>query len=174
MKIAVLQFPGSGSDRDTVDVFRHGLGLSAELVWHKETGFGEADLVVLPGGFAFGDYLRCGAIASHSPIMQAVKDHADRGGLVLGVGNGFQILCEAGLLPGALIENVSLEFRSERLHWRWKMRPRLGNAPLWAKPSACRSLTEKEIIRPTMSFFSDWRRIIRFFFVTMKATSPRR
>lgn len=113
MKIAVLQFPGSGSDRDTVDIFRHGLGLSAELVWHKETGFGEADLVVLPGGFAFGDYLRCGAIASHSPIMQAVKDHADRGGLVLGIGNGFQILCEAGLLPGALIENVSLEFRSE-------------------------------------------------------------
>lgn len=113
MKIAVLQFPGSGSDHDTVDAFRYGLNLSARLVWHKETELGQADLVVLPGGFAFGDYLRCGAIASHSPIIRAVKDHAQRGGLVLGIGNGFQILCESGLLPGVLIENQSLEFRSE-------------------------------------------------------------
>jgi phosphoribosylformylglycinamidine synthase len=81
------------------------------MVWHKDTSLGGADLVVVPGGFSYGDYLRCGAIARFSPVMQAVRDFAERGGLVLGICNGFQILCEAGLLPGALIRNNSLEYR---------------------------------------------------------------
>jgi phosphoribosylformylglycinamidine synthase subunit PurQ / glutaminase len=111
MNIAVLQFPGSNCDQDAFQLFAGGLGLPTRFVWHKDTRLGEADLVVLPGGFAYGDYLRCGAIARFSPVMAAVGEYARRGGLVLGICNGFQILCEAGLLPGALIRNSSLEFR---------------------------------------------------------------
>ena len=111
MKIAVLQFPGSNCDQDAFQLFASGLGLPTRFVWHKDTRLGEADLVVVPGGFSYGDYLRCGAIARFSPIMGAVREHAARGGLVLGICNGFQILCEAGLLPGALIRNSSLEYR---------------------------------------------------------------
>src|ERR1700678_620393 len=111
MKIAVLQFPGSNCDLDAFHLFATGLGLPTRFVWHKETRLGEADLVVVPGGFSYGDYLRCGAIARFSPVMGAVRDHAEKGGRVLGICNGFQILCEAGLLPGALIRNSSLEYR---------------------------------------------------------------
>jgi phosphoribosylformylglycinamidine synthase len=111
MNIAVLQFPGSNCDQDAFQLFASGLGLATRYVWHKDTGLGGADLVVLPGGFSYGDYLRCGAIARFSPVMGAVCEHASRGGLVLGICNGFQILCEAGLLPGALIRNSSLEYR---------------------------------------------------------------
>lgn len=113
MKIAVLQFPGSNCDQDAVNAFGRVMGLPTHLVWHKETDLGSTDVVVVPGGFSFGDYLRCGAIARFSPIVQALKAHADRGGLVLGICNGFQILCEIGLLPGALILNRTLEFRCE-------------------------------------------------------------
>ena len=111
MNIAVLQFPGSNCDQDAFQLFASGLGLPTRFVWHKETGLGEADLVVVPGGFAYGDYLRCGAIARFSPVMGAVREYAEKGGLVLGICNGFQILCEAGMLPGALIRNSSLEYR---------------------------------------------------------------
>jgi len=111
MNIAVLQFPGSNCDQDAFRLFAGGLGLPTRYVWHKDAGLGGPDLVVVPGGFSYGDYLRCGAIARFSPIMAAVRDYADRGGLVLGICNGFQILCEAGLLPGALIRNSSLEYR---------------------------------------------------------------
>jgi phosphoribosylformylglycinamidine synthase len=111
MKIAVLQFPGSNCDQDAFQLFASGLGLPTRFVWHKDTRLGEADLVVVPGGFSYGDYLRCGAIARFSPVMGAVCEFAEKGGLVLGICNGFQILCEAGLLPGALIRNSSLEFR---------------------------------------------------------------
>jgi phosphoribosylformylglycinamidine synthase I len=111
MNIAVLQFPGSNCDQDAFQLFASGLGLPTRYVWHKDTRLGEADLVVLPGGFAYGDYLRCGAIARFSPVMGAVREYARKGGLVLGICNGFQILCEAGLLPGALIRNSSLEYR---------------------------------------------------------------
>src|ERR1700678_2178996 len=111
MKIAVLQFPGSNCDLDAFHLFATGLGLPTRFVWHKETRLGEADLVVVPGGFSYGDYLRCGAIARFSPVMGAVRDHAEKGGVILGICNGFQILCEAGLLPGALIRNSSLEYR---------------------------------------------------------------
>jgi phosphoribosylformylglycinamidine synthase len=111
MNIAVLQFPGSNCDQDAFHLFSSGLGLPTKYVWHKDTTVGDADLVVVPGGFSYGDYLRCGAIARFSPVMEAVRKHAEKGGLVLGICNGFQILCEAGLLPGALIRNSSLEYR---------------------------------------------------------------
>lgn len=109
MKVAVVVFPGSNCDRDAV----HGVELaggSAELVWHERTDLGGADAVILPGGFAHGDYLRSGAIARFSPVMGAVREHAARGGLVLGICNGFQVLTEARLLPGVLRRNTSLRF----------------------------------------------------------------
>lgn len=116
MNFAVLQFPASNCDQDAVHVLRDVLGHNARLVWHKETSLGDADGVIVPGGFSYGDYLRTGAIARFSPIMQAVQNFAAQGGPVLGICNGFQILCEAGLLPGALIRNRSLQFRCEQVH----------------------------------------------------------
>ena len=115
MTFAVLQFPGSNCDQDAVHVLRQILGHSARLVWHKEPALGDADAVIVPGGFSYGDYLRTGAIARFSPVMQAVQQFAANGGLVLGICNGFQILCEAGLLPGALVRNKSLQFRCEHV-----------------------------------------------------------
>jgi len=113
MNFAVLQFPGSNCDQDVVHVLKNVLGHSARLLWHKDNSLGNADAVIVPGGFSYGDYLRTGAIARFSPVMQAVQDFAASGGFVLGICNGFQILCEAGLLPGALIRNRSLQFRCE-------------------------------------------------------------
>jgi phosphoribosylformylglycinamidine synthase len=113
MRFAVLQFPGSNCDQDVVHVLRNVLGQAARLLWHKERSLGGAEAVIVPGGFSYGDYLRTGAIARFSPVMQAVQTFAANGGLVLGICNGFQILCEAGLLPGALIRNRSLQFRCE-------------------------------------------------------------
>jgi len=115
MNFAVLQFPGSNCDQDVVHVLRNVLGHRAELLWHKEASLGAADAVIVPGGFSYGDYLRTGAIARFSPVMGAVQQFAADGGLVLGICNGFQILCEAGLLPGALIRNRSLQFRCEHV-----------------------------------------------------------
>ncbi len=109
MNFVVLQFPASNCDQDAVHAARV-LGHSARLLWHKESSLGNADAVIVPGGFSYGDYLRCGAIARFSPIMQAVADFAAEGGLVMGICNGFQILCEAQLLPGALIRNTGLKF----------------------------------------------------------------
>jgi phosphoribosylformylglycinamidine synthase len=114
MNFGVLQFPASNCDQDCVHAVRV-LGHSADFVWHKDTSLGNADAVIIPGGFSYGDYLRCGAIARFSPVMQAVKQFADNGGLVLGVCNGFQILCEAGMLPGALIRNRDLHFHCEQV-----------------------------------------------------------
>jgi len=115
MNFAVLQFPGSNCDQDVVHVLRNVLRHSARLLWHKESSLSDADAVVIPGGFSYGDYLRTGAIARFSPVMEAVQTFAEQGGLVLGICNGFQILCEAGLLPGALIRNRSLQFRCEHV-----------------------------------------------------------
>jgi phosphoribosylformylglycinamidine synthase I len=115
VNFAVLQFPASNCDQDAVHVLRNVMGHSARLVWHKETSLGDADAVIVPGGFSYGDYLRTGAIARFSPIMQQVQNFAANGGPVLGICNGFQILCEAGLLPGALIRNRSLQFRCEHV-----------------------------------------------------------
>jgi phosphoribosylformylglycinamidine synthase subunit PurQ / glutaminase len=115
MNFAVLQFPGSNREQDAVHALRNVFGQEVRLVWHKEAGLGSADAVVIPGGFSYGDYLRTGAIARFSPVMEAVRRFAAEGGLVLGICNGFQILCEAGLLPGALVRNRSLQFRCEQV-----------------------------------------------------------
>src|SRR5712664_239284 len=115
MTFAVLQFPASNCDQDAVHALRDVLGQSARYVWHKDNSLGDADAVIVPGGFSYGDYLRCGAIARFSPVMQAVKQFADHGGLVLGICNGFQVLTEAGLLPGALIRNRDLQFHCEHI-----------------------------------------------------------
>lgn len=115
MNFAVLQFPASNCDQDAVHALRDVLGHSACYAWHKETSLGNADAVIVPGGFSYGDYLRTGAIARFSPIMQAVQNFAAQGGPVLGICNGFQILTEAGLLPGALVRNRSLQFRCEHI-----------------------------------------------------------
>src|SRR5438552_7210762 len=110
MKFAVIQFPGSNCDQDCIAGINSIEGLQADYVWHKERSLRDYDAIVLPGGFAYGDYLRCGAIARFSPIMKAVTSDARAGKLVLGTCNGFQVLCEAGLLPGALVRNRSLRF----------------------------------------------------------------
>jgi phosphoribosylformylglycinamidine synthase I len=110
MKIAVVQFPASNCDQDCLRALRDGLCVQAEYLWHKQTSVSGFDAVILPGGFSYGDYLRCGAIARFSPIMRAVVRAANEGMPVIGICNGFQILCEAGLLPGALVRNQSLHF----------------------------------------------------------------
>lgn len=110
MRWGVVTFPGTNDDRDTVHVLRHVLGHEARPLWHKDADLHGVDCVVLPGGFSYGDYLRCGAIARFSPVMGAVAEFAAGGGLVLGICNGFQVLCEAGLLPGALVRNRDLRF----------------------------------------------------------------
>lgn len=117
MRVAVIQFPGSNCDGDALHAARLLLDESAQFVWHTEAGLPSGtDLVFLPGGFSYGDHLRSGAIAARSPIMQAVKAHAERGGFVLGVCNGFQVLTESGLLPGALSRNRELHFMCRPVH----------------------------------------------------------
>ena len=111
MRVAVLQFPGSNCDWDSEHAIKDVLGIPAQRVWHKDRLPGGTEAVIVPGGFSFGDYLRCGAIARFSPIMNDLKEFAQNGGQVLGICNGFQILCESGLLPGALIRNDCLDFR---------------------------------------------------------------
>src|SRR5271157_773670 len=118
MNFAVLQFPASNCDQDALHVVQNVLGHSARLLWHKENSLAGIDAVIIPGGFSYGDYLRTGAIARFSPVMQAVQTFAANGGPVLGVCNGFQILVEAGLLPGALIRNRSLKFSCRDVHLR--------------------------------------------------------
>ena len=118
MKFAVLRFPGSNCDQDCVLALNALPGCTADFVWHKDTSLSGFDAVVVPGGFSYGDYLRCGAIAQFSPIMQSVKNFAAAGGTVLGICNGFQILCESGLLPGALVRNKGLHFVCKHKHLR--------------------------------------------------------
>jgi len=118
MKFAIVRFPGTWSDRDCYHVLHDVLEQQARIVWHRETDLSGFDAVVLPGGFSYGDYLRCGAIARFSPVMEAVVAFASRGGPVIGICNGFQVLCESGLLPGVLIRNESLQFRCEWTHLR--------------------------------------------------------
>jgi phosphoribosylformylglycinamidine synthase len=110
MRFGVVVFPGSNCDHDAWYAFSHNLGQQAEFLWHDNPTVGSADAVILPGGFSYGDYLRCGAIAKFSPVMSAVKKFAAEGGLVIGICNGFQILVESGLLPGALLRNRNLKF----------------------------------------------------------------
>jgi phosphoribosylformylglycinamidine synthase len=110
MRVGVVVFPGSNCDHDAYHTAKHVLAQDAEFIWHKETSLNGADAVILPGGFSHGDYLRTGAIARFSPVMSAVNQFAAAGGPVIGICNGFQVLCEAGLLPGALLPNTSLRF----------------------------------------------------------------
>lgn len=118
MKFAIIQFPGSNCDQDCLAALDGIAGIEAEYVWHKQTALEGFDAIVLPGGFSYGDYLRCGAIARFSPIMPSVVQQAQGGKLVIGICNGFQILCEIGLLPGALVRNRSLHFVCEMIHTR--------------------------------------------------------
>jgi phosphoribosylformylglycinamidine synthase len=110
MKSAVIVFPAANCDRDAKVALEQMTGQSPRMVWHQDSELPDVDLVVLPGGFSYGDYLRCGAMASQSAVMRAVKAHADKGGMVLGICNGFQVLTESGLLPGALMRNAGLKF----------------------------------------------------------------
>lgn len=114
MKFGIIVFPGSNCDRDVAYVTRDVLGQPTRMVWHEETDISDIDVVIVPGGFSYGDYLRCGAIARFSPVMQQVVKHAQKGKFVLGICNGFQVLTEAGLLPGALMRNREMHFVCDR------------------------------------------------------------
>ena len=118
MKAGIVVFPGINRERDMAIALELASGVKPRMIWHKETDLSGLDLVVIPGGFSYGDYLRCGAMAAQSPVMASIRAHAARGGHVLGVCNGFQILTEAGLLPGALLHNAGLRFLSMDCHLR--------------------------------------------------------
>ena len=118
MNAAIIVFPGINRERDMAIALERSTGRAPRMVWHRDTALAGIDLIVIPGGFSYGDYLRCGAMAAQSPVMQAVRAHAARGGYVLGVCNGFQILTEAGMLPGALLRNAGLRFLSCDCHLR--------------------------------------------------------
>ena len=118
MKAGVVRFPGSNCDRDCFHVLKEVVGADTRFLWHKDHNVKDLDLIVLPGGFSYGDYLRCGAIARFSPVMQEVAEFAEKGGMVVGICNGFQILTEAGLLPGMLVRNRSLKFICKYIHLR--------------------------------------------------------
>lgn len=118
MRVGVIVFPGSNCDHDAYHVARHVFGLETRFIWHKERDLPPVDLVIVPGGFSYGDYLRAGAVARFSLIMDSVVRYAERGGLVLGICNGFQVLCECGLLPGALLRNASVRFACTWVHLR--------------------------------------------------------
>jgi phosphoribosylformylglycinamidine synthase len=118
MRAGIVVFPGINRERDLAIALERSSGRKPRMIWHRETDLGGLDLIAIPGGFSYGDYLRCGAMAAQSPVMRAIRAHAERGGHVLGVCNGFQILVEAGLLPGALLRNASLRFLSMDCHLR--------------------------------------------------------
>ena len=141
MKFAIIRFPGTWSDRDCHHVLTNVMSQEADILWHRETSLDGYDAVVLPGGFSYGDYLRCGAIARFSPAMEAVVEFANRGGPVIGICNGFQVLCESGLLPGVLMRNESLQFRCEWTHLR-----REGDSSPWVD-----GIREGEVLRVPIS-----------------------
>lgn len=116
MKFGVIKFPGSNCDQDAYYTIKDILGQSVEYLWHQDCDVKNVDCVVVPGGFSYGDYLRCGAIARFSPVMEAVIDHANNGGFVIGICNGFQVLCESHLLPGALVRNDNQKFICKQVH----------------------------------------------------------
>jgi phosphoribosylformylglycinamidine synthase I len=122
MRFGIVVFPGTWSERDCHYALTACMGQQADYVWHRDTDVAGYDALVLPGGFSYGDYLRCGAIARFSPVMEAVVKYAESGGLVIGICNGFQILCESGLLPGVLMRNRSLQFRCEPVYLRTETR----------------------------------------------------
>ncbi len=150
MKFGVVQFPGSNCDQDCLRAINGIEGLRAEYIWHKGTSVAGFDAIVLPGGFAYGDYLRCGAIARFSPIMEAVVQAARDGRLVLGTCNGFQVLCEAGLLPGALVRNRGLRFVCDMVH----LRVEVANSA-WTRGCAEGSLLRLPIAHGEGCYFAD-------------------
>lgn len=117
-RFSILVFPGSNCDHDAYHAAKHVMGSEATFVWHKDTDLQSPDVVIVPGGFSYGDYLRCGAIARFSPVMRSVVDFANKGGMVIGICNGFQILLESGLLPGAMLHNEHLKFVCKHVHLR--------------------------------------------------------
>ncbi len=141
MKFAVIRFPGTWSDRDCYHVLHNVLEQPVEILWHRETDLSRFDAVILPGGFSYGDYLRTGAIARFSPVMESVAAFAEAGKPVIGICNGFQVLCESHLLPGALMRNESLEFRCE-----WAYLRREGGSTPWAD-----GIRDGEVIRVPIS-----------------------
>ncbi len=150
MRFAVVRFPGTWSDRDCVRVLRDVLGHPTEIVWHRESDLSSFDAVVLPGGFSYGDYLRCGSIARFSPVMSEVMRLANSGVPIIGICNGFQILCESGLLPGALMRNSSLQFRCEWTH----LECRSEGSP-WLKQVGKGSVLHIPISHGEGSYFAD-------------------
>ena len=156
MKIAVVQFPGSNCDQDCLRALTDGLQVNADYVWHKEISLNGIDSVILPGGFSYGDYLRCGAIARFSPIMKAVLQAAQGGMPVIGICNGFQILCEAGLLPGVLLRNQSLHFVCRQVSLKVESR----ETPLTSEVPADKIL-RMPIAHSEGAFFADAETIAR-------------
>ena len=150
MRFAIVRFPGTWSDRDCRHVLVDVLGERADIVWHRETDLSGYDAIVLPGGFSYGDYLRCGAIARFSPVMEEVIRLAGRGVPVIGICNGFQVLCESGLLPGALMRNSSLEFRCEWTHLR-----REGGPSPWLAGIAVGDVLRIPISHGEGNYFAD-------------------
>jgi phosphoribosylformylglycinamidine synthase subunit PurQ / glutaminase len=150
MRFAIVRFPGTWSDRDCHHVLHNVLGQEADILWHRETSLSGYDAVVLPGGFSYGDYLRCGAIARFSPIMESVIAFAEAGRPVIGICNGFQVLCESHLLPGALMRNDSLEFRCEWIHLR-----REGASTPWADGIASGQVLNVPISHNDGNYFAD-------------------
>jgi phosphoribosylformylglycinamidine synthase len=150
MRFAILRFPGTWSDRDCYRVIHEVLGQPADILWHRDADLSGYDAIVLPGGFSYGDYLRTGAIARFSPVMAQVMDHAAAGKPVIGICNGFQILCEASLVPGILIRNDSLQFRCEWTHLR-----REGAATPWANGIPAGSVLRIPISHGEGNYFAD-------------------
>ncbi|MDY6820333.1 MAG: phosphoribosylformylglycinamidine synthase I [Deferribacterota bacterium] len=116
MKVGIIVFPGSNCDEDCFYVFSHIIGVDTSYIWHKDSSLKDIDLLIIPGGFSYGDYLRCGSIAKLSPIMEAIYNYAEKGGYIIGICNGFQVLVETGLLPGAFIRNKNLKFICKYVH----------------------------------------------------------
>ena len=159
MKAAVLVFPGINRERDMARTLRLVSGREPSMVWHADTELpAGTDLVIIPGGFSYGDYLRCGAIAARSPIMDAVRAHAGKGGLVLGVCNGFQILCEAGLLPGVLMRNENLALSVTTCTYEWNVPTRrLRAATMPVRLSESRSRMAKATTLRTAKRSRSWK-----------------
>ncbi len=150
MKAGIVVFPGTNRERDMAIALHGATGLRPRMIFHRDTDLSGLDLVVLPGGFSHGDYLRCGAMAAHSPVMDAVRAFARRGGHVLGVCNGFQALTEAGLLPGALLRNASLRFLSQDCH----LRVERADTP-WTRHYAPRQVFRAPMAHGDGNYFTD-------------------
>ena len=168
MKVGVVIFPGSNCDHDALEWSSQLLDLPTEAIWYQDRDLRGVDLVILPGGFSYGDYLRCGAMAARAPIMEEVVAHARRGGLVIGICNGFQVLCEVGLLPGALLRNEHLTFLCQDVYLRVETADSpLGPAPCGkgrscACPSPTATATTSRLRRPSQRLKGEDRVAFRY------------